>query len=128
MTNKVTLGIKISVTTDYQPNFSSDRQQKYLFSYDIYIENFNDFSVQLLKRHWIITDGVGLVRVVDGPGVIGIQPIIESFDNYNYQSACEFQTSVGTMEGYYIFKNIATNKLFKVEIPKFVMVTDHKLN
>jgi len=128
MISKVTLGVKISVTTSYQPGFSSDNQHQYLFSYSIFIDNFNDFRVQLLNRHWKITDGVGLVRVVDGPGVIGIQPIIEPFENYNYQSACDFQTSVGTMEGYYKFRNLESGKVFKAEIPRFVMVTDQKLN
>jgi ApaG protein len=128
MTSKVTLGIKISVSTGYQSGFSSDRQHEYLFSYEIIIDNFNDFRVQLLKRHWKITDGLGMIRVVDGPGVVGVQPIIDSFENYTYQSACDFQTSVGTMEGYYLFRNLDSGKLFKVEIPKFVMVTDQKLN
>jgi ApaG protein len=128
MISKVTLGVKISVSTDYQPGFSSDQANKYLFSYQVTIDNFNDFGVQLLKRHWKITDGFGMVRIVDGSGVIGIQPIIDSFENYSYQSACDFQTSVGTMEGYYVIRNLESGKLFKVEIPNLVMVTNQKLN
>ena len=128
MINKVTLGVKIGVTTRYEKGFSSDNQREYLFSYSIFIENFNDFPIQLLKRHWKITDGVGIIRIVDGPGVIGKQPIIQSFENYNYQSACDFNTPLGTMEGFYIFKNLDSGELFKAEIPRFVMVTEQKLN
>jgi ApaG protein len=128
MTSKVTLGIKISVASEYQSGFSSNKNHEYLFSYKVTIDNFNDFRVQLLNRHWKITDGLGTVSVVDGPGVVGVQPIIDFFENYKYQSACNFQTSIGTMEGYYLFRNLENGKLFKVEIPKIVMVTDQKLN
>ena len=128
MISKVTQGVKIGVTTRYEKGFSSDTQREYLFSYSIFIENFNDFPIQLLKRHWKITDAVGMIRVIDGPGVIGKQPIIASFENYNYQSACDFNTPLGTMEGNYLFRNLDSGKLFKVEIPKFVMVTEQKLN
>ena len=69
-----------------------------------------------------------MIRVVDGPGVIGKQPVIASIENFNYQSACDFNTPLGTMEGYYVFRNIDSGKLFKVEIPRFVMVTEQKLN
>lgn len=128
MNSKVTLGVKITISTRYEPRFSSDKRMEYLFSYSINIENFNDFPVQLMKRHWVITDGVGVTRIVDGPGVVGKQPIISSFDKFNYESACDFKTTMGAMEGYYVFKNIDSGKLFKVDIPQFVMATAHKLN
>ena len=128
MISKVTAGIKISVATSYQPGFSDEKNEEYLFSYAIYIENHNDYCVHLLKRHWEITDGVGFIRIVDGPGVIGKQPIINPFEGFNYDSACDFHTPIGTMEGGYLFKNPQTGELFNVEVPKFTMVAPQKLN
>ena len=128
MNSKVTAGIKISVATSYEPQFSNELQDEYLFSYKVFIENHNDFPVRLLHRHWMITDGTGGLRIVDGPGVIGRTPKFEPWGSYNYDSACDFSTTIGKMEGYYIFENLDTGRQFKVDIPAFLMIVPHKLN
>ena len=128
MKSAVTSGIEIRVGSKYEPIFSNEENSEFLFSYSIEITNTNDFPVRLLNRHWHITDGLGNVRQVDGDGVIGKQPIIKSFQNFTYESACDFSTHVGKMQGYYMFKNLENGYTFKVYIPEFMMISQQKLN
>ena len=128
MKSAVTSGIEIKVSARYEPVFSNESNNEFLFSYAIEITNTNDFPVRLLKRHWHITDGLGNIRQVDGEGVIGKQPIIRRYENFGYESACDFPTHVGKMRGYYLFENVQNGFTFKVYIPEFMMISEQKLN
>lgn len=128
MISKVTEGVKISVKTNYESQFVSPGQMMYLFSYEIFIENHNHFNIQLLSRHWIITDSSGETREVEGEGVIGKQPIIKPFTIFTYQSSCDFKTDIGKMMGTYTLKNLESNKIFKATIPEFKMVVPFRMN
>lgn len=128
MKSAVTSGIEIKVSSRYEPVFSNESNMEFLFSYAVEITNTNDFPVRLLNRHWHITDGLGKIRQVDGVGVIGKQPIIKSYQNFSYESACDFPTHMGKMKGYYLFKNLENGFTFKVYIPEFLMVSLQKLN
>ena len=128
MKSAVTSGIEIKVSSRFEPVFSNEDNGEFLFSYAVEITNTNDFPVRLLKRHWHITDGLGKIRQVDGEGVIGKQPIIKSFQNFHYESACDFPTHIGKMRGYYLFKNLENGYNFKVFIPEFMMTSLQKLN
>ena len=72
----VTEGVKISVFSLFEERMSAAPQGSFVFSYRISIENQNDYPIQLLRRHWFITDSNGLKREIEGPGVIGEQPVI----------------------------------------------------
>ena len=74
----VTKGVKISVESFFQNDYSNARENKFIFTYKIFIENNNPYTIQLLRRHWYIFDSNGTYREVEGEGVIGLQPIIES--------------------------------------------------
>ena len=76
--NKVTEGIKVSVETEYQAAYSSPSQYHYVFTYRITIENNSEYTIQLLRRHWYIHDAGFNQREVEGEGVVGQQPILES--------------------------------------------------
>jgi ApaG protein len=128
MKSAVTAGIEIKVSSRYEAIFSNEDNNEFLFSYAVEITNTNDFEVKLLKRHWHITDGLGNVRQVDGEGVIGKQPVIKSFECFKYDSACDFPTHIGKMQGFYLFENLENGFKFKVFIPEFMMITDQKLN
>ena len=85
----VTEGVKISVFSLFEERMSAAPQGSFVFSYRVSIENQNDFPIQLLRRHWFITDSNGLKRDIEGPGVIGEQPVIAPGENFSYTSACD---------------------------------------
>jgi ApaG protein len=114
--------IKIHVVakTKYLPEESSAEKQRYLWSYEMTITNESEETVQLLNRHWRITDMTGKIEEVRGPGVVGLQPLIKPGKSFTYNSFCQLSTPQGTMEGYYEMQNLDEVR-FMAEIPKFVL-------
>lgn len=97
----MTRGIKVSVVSEYAADRSRPLQQQYFFLYTITIANEGAETVQLMTRHWIITDGGGKVEEVKGDGVVGQQPILAPGQSFTYTSGCPLTTPFGTMEGTY---------------------------
>lgn len=128
MVTEITEGVKVSVETNFQPEYSSPVQSHYVFSYRILIENHSHYTVQLLRRHWLICDAQGATREVEGEGVIGEQPILEPGETHEYVSGCNLKTELGKMKGSYLMERIVDGKNFRVNIPEFVMVVPFKLN
>lgn len=128
MNSIITHGIEIAVSTNYYAAQSDPKSGHYFFIYEIQISNKSEFTVQLLKRHWDITDALGRKRMVDGDGVVGETPVIEPGDTYTYNSGCDFETEIGKMGGYYSMKRIVDEAEFNVIIPEFRMVLPAKLN
>lgn len=124
----ITKGIKISVETEYQPEYSSPSNMHFVFAYKIFIENNSEFTVQLLKRHWFIYDADGSFREVEGEGVVGQQPILESGEVHSYISGCNLKSSIGKMKGTYTMERLIDGKQFEVEIPEFVLIPPYRLN
>lgn len=124
----VTQGIEISVDTKYLSQHSLPKQGHYFFGYFITITNKSEFSVQLHKRHWHITDGYGQKREVEGDGVVGETPVIEPGQSYTYNSGCDFETEMGKMSGHYAMERLIDKERFNVMIPEFVMMVPAKLN
>lgn len=119
--------ITITVQTYYLQEHSQPEQGKYGFGYTITIKNESNIDVQLLDRHWIITDGLGRKQEVKGIGVIGQQPTIQAGHTYEYSSFCPLTTPYGYMEGSYGMIDNQGN-LFRTEIPMFVLGTPAKRN
>ncbi len=128
MVSKLTDGVTISVETFYQPEHSNAQIHEYMFAYRITIENKNAFPVKLLSRHWHIFDSDGITREVEGEGVVGVQPEINSGEQYQYISGCNLKTEIGKMYGTYLMENTYNKKRFTVNIPVFDMVVPEKLN
>lgn len=120
--------IEVTVTTVYQPEFSFPNGYEYMFAYHIKIENHSGYTVQLLRRHWFIFDSNGNRREVKGEGVVGQKPVLEPGEVHYYSSACNLQTEMGKMHGYYEFVRMADGTLFTVDIPEFTMVVPLRLN
>ncbi|HEX5474389.1 MAG TPA: Co2+/Mg2+ efflux protein ApaG [Vicinamibacterales bacterium] len=97
----VTRGVRVHVESEYAPERSQPSQNQWFFLYTITISNEGSETVQLLTRHWIITDGTGHVEEVRGPGVIGKQPILAPGESFTYTSGCPLETPFGVMEGTY---------------------------
>ncbi len=93
--------VSVSVETEYLPSRSQPAQSRYAFAYHITIANHGDEIVQLISRHWQITDGNNQLQEVMGEGVVGEQPEIAPGSSYNYSSGVLLETPVGTMEGSY---------------------------
>jgi len=128
MSSKISGGVKISVETFYQSEYSNPLGSEYMFAYKITIENNNDFPVKLLRRHWHIFDSNGTVREVEGEGVVGIQPVIAPASVYQYISGCNLRSEIGKMRGTYLLENLNNKKTFNVAIPPFSMHAPFKLN
>jgi len=128
MISKISEGVEITVETFYQSSYSNPLSHEFMFAYKITIDNHNSFSIQLLKRHWIIFDTNGEQREVDGDGVVGEQPVSNQGDRYTYVSGCNLKTEMGKMHGYYTMENQNTKQLFKVNIPAFDLIVPAKMN
>jgi len=115
--------IKIIASSSYLPSQSLAFEKKFIWIYDITIVNDSEHVVQLLNRHWNITDITGFVEEVTGPGVVGLQPVIKPGKEFSYTSLCQLSTSQGTMEGYYEMNIIENDEEFKATIPKFVLTS-----
>lgn len=96
-----TRGIRITVRSSYVADQSHPAQGRWFFSYRIRISNHGPVPVQLLNRHWVITDAHGRVEEVRGPGVVGEQPLMAPGETFEYTSFCPLATPFGTMEGSY---------------------------
>jgi ApaG protein len=125
---KVTNGIKISVETSYQPEYSKPIENKYIFAYRITIENLSDNTVQLMRRHWYIVDSNGMTREVEGEGVIGQQPILTTGERHQYVSWSHLFTEIGKMHGFFTFIRQLDGTTFKATIPEFQLMTPFKMN
>jgi ApaG protein len=116
----VTRGIRVSVLSEYAPDRSEPSRSQWFFLYTITIANEGPETVQLLSRHWIITDGTGQVEEVKGPGVVGQQPILSPGESFTYTSGCPLTTPFGTMEGTYQMVNRSA-EMFDVKIGPFTL-------
>jgi ApaG protein len=128
MVSKVTEGVKVSVESFFQPDYSNPVNGEYMFAYRVTIENNNSFPVKLLRRHWYIFDSNAAQREVEGEGVVGVQPQINPGDQYQYISGCNLRTEMGKMHGTYLMQNLADKQDFEVNIPVFHMVVPFKMN
>lgn len=97
----VTRGIRVDVRARFMPERSDPGESEWLFAYTITISNEGAKTVQLLSRHWVITDANGKVEEIRGHGVLGQQPILAPGQAFEYSSACPLETPFGVMQGTY---------------------------
>lgn len=128
MITTITDGVKVSVETQYQPEYSNPATDHFMFAYKINIENLGENTIQLLRRHWEIFDSNGAHREIEGEGVVGEQPVIEPGKSHEYISGCNLKTDMGSMKGEYQMIRMVDNTMFDVMIPKFYMVAPYRLN
>lgn len=116
----VTDGIRVQVLSEYSPERSSPGDSQWFFLYTIEITNESRQTVQLVSRHWIITDAEGRVEEVRGPGVVGEQPVLAPGESFTYTSGCPLTTPFGRMEGTY--QMVASNGTrFDAKIAPFTL-------
>ena len=127
MESATTRGVQVSVESFYLEEQSNPSEQQYAFAYRVRLKNLGEERVQLLSRHWIITDSVGKVRHVKGPGVVGEQPELEPGEEFEYVSGSRLESPMGTMEGTYQMVN-AAGEAFDIRIPVFTLSVPGMLN
>lgn len=118
MYSKNTKHIRVTVEPQFLPDRSDPAQNRYFWAYTVKIANSGSEPIQILGRHWIITDGNGRREEVRGPGVVGEQPVIAPGDSFTYTSGCPLTTASGMMVGTYQAVG-ATGEVLEVAIPAF---------
>ena len=125
MSNTVTDGVRIRVVPQFHPERSS--LDRFFFSYTVEICNEGDSAVQLVARHWIITDANGQVDHVKGPGVVGETPRLGHMQYFRYTSFCPLPTSLGAMQGsFQMVREDGTT--FDAQIEAFVLADPDQMN
>jgi ApaG protein len=114
-------GVTVRVSVSYLPEQSEPDRGRWFWAYHIRIENEGAGPVQLLTRHWIITDGRGARHSVEGEGVVGEQPIVEPGASFDYVSGCPLATPTGAMQGTYRMVG-EDGRAFDVAIPRFSLM------
>ena len=114
----ITRDIQVTVRPVYLDGQSEVLSRRFVFGYFVRIENHGVEDIQLLRRHWFITDANGHVQEVEGEGVIGKQPVIGPGEVHEYNSYCVLETFTGHMEGTYTMEK-ARGERIKVDIPRF---------
>ncbi|MCH4892185.1 MULTISPECIES: Co2+/Mg2+ efflux protein ApaG [unclassified Sphingomonas] len=116
-----TRGIIVRVAVSFLPEQSEPDRGRWFWAYHIRIENDGALAVQLLTRHWTITDGRGARHTVEGEGVVGEQPLIAPGGSFDYVSGCPLSTPSGSMQGSYHML-AEDGSTFDVAIPKFALI------
>src|ERR1044072_4147162 len=116
MSEAVTESIRVEVISRHVPENS--HQGEWVFQYTVRITNQGLDTVQLLSRHWIITDALDHIEEVRGPGVVGEQPILSPGQSFKYSSWCPLPTATGSMQGTYQMTGSNGNQ-FDIEIAPF---------
>jgi ApaG protein len=116
----LTHDISVEVLSQYSPDNSHPQHGEWMFEYTVRITNKGSDTVQLISRHWIITDAAEEVREVKGPGVVGEQPVLAPGESFKYSSWCPLKTPLGTMRGTYQMVR-AGGEQFDIEIAPFAL-------
>jgi ApaG protein len=127
MSDTTTRGIRIQVKTRYLPERSSPENHHYYFTYRVRVSNTGRETTQLMSRKWIITDADGSVQEVQGPGVVGQQPVLEPGSSFEYSSFCPLRTPVGSMYGSYRMLEAGGDE-FEAEIRPFTLAVPSAVN
>lgn len=125
MYSQTTRDIVVTVKPFYLDDQSSPADNHYVWAYRVRIENKSSHTVQLINRHWIITDAIGRVQEVKGPGVVGEQPVLRPGDGYEYTSGTPLPTPSGIMHGTYEMTD-ETGTSFDIVIPPFSLDSPHE--
>jgi len=121
-----TRNIRVSVRAFYLADQSKPEQAQYVWAYRIVIANMGRETVQLMRRTWHITDGLGRTQTVQGAGVIGEQPVLEPGGRFEYTSGTPLATASGFMRGAYHMVVTDSGEAFDVAIPAFSLDSPHQ--
>jgi ApaG protein len=118
MYSETTRAIKVTVRPFYLDQHSSPDESRYVWAYHVRIENEGGETVQLRNRHWRITDGLGRLQEVRGPGVVGEEPVLKPGQSFEYTSSCPRATPSGFLGGDYEMETPG-GETFLIRVPAF---------
>ena len=124
----VTNHIRVEVLSRYAPENSRPYEDEWVFEYTVRITNQGIDTVQLLTRHWIITDALDHTEEVKGPGVVGEQPVLRPGESFKYSSWCALKTPMGMMHGTYQMPQVDGKQQFDIEIAPFGLKARYTVN
>ena len=127
MSDRVTSDIRVEVMSRYSPESSRQLPGAWVFQYTVRITNQGIETVQLLSRHWIITDALDHTEEVKGPGVVGEQPVLAPGESFKYSSWCPLRTPTGMMRGTYQMVRQGGSH-FDIEIAPFALKAAYTIN
>ena len=125
MYHETTESISVTVKPLYLEDQSSPIENHFVWAYQVVIENTGANTVQLLNRHWRITDSMGRHQEVRGAGVVGEQPTLAPGESFEYTSGTPLTTPSGIMVGTYEMES-ADGRRFSVAIPAFSLDSPHQ--
>lgn len=128
MEKAITHEVEVSVETRFQGTVKGAVPIQYFFSYRIQIWNHGEHVIQLLRRVWYISDSLKGQKMVEGEGVVGLQPILQPGEHHEYVSGCALMSHFGKMHGHYVFERLDTGEIFEVRIPEFSLMHPSHLN
>jgi len=120
LSEAVTDDIRVEVMSSYSPENSRPAEGEWVFQYTVRITNLGAGTVQLLARHWVITDAADQVEEVKGAGVVGKQPVLGPGESFKYSSWCPLKTPTGRMQGSYEMGRTDGSR-FDIEIAPFAL-------
>lgn len=123
-----TQGVLVEIESEFLSDRSNPDEDYYFFAYHVKITNRGEATVQLVSRHWVITDGGGHVEEVKGPGVVGEQPVLAAGESFEYTSACPLKTPTGQMRGSYQMIRLDKNERFDADIASFELAPGYTLH
>ena len=123
---ETTRNIRVAVEPNFLEDQSEPERGRYLWSYQVTIENKSSETVQLLSRYWRITNSRGIVREVRGDGVIGEQPVLKPGQAFEYTSGAPLETPSGFMTGSYQMRS-ASGENFDIGIPMFALESPYEV-
>ena len=127
MSEAVTESIRVEVLSRYSAENSRPLEDNWVFQYTVRITNQGPETVQLISRHWIITDGSQHTEEVKGPGVVGEQPVLAPGESFQYSSWCPLKTPTGSMHGTYQMAR-TSGEQFDIEIAPFALKARYAVN
>ena len=127
MSEAVTNDIRVEVLARHVPEQSRPLEGIWVFQYTVRITNQGQQTVQLISRHWIITDALDHTEEVQGPGVVGEQPVLAPGESFQYSSWCPLKTPMGMMHGTYQMAG-ADGKQFDIQIAPFALKARYTVN
>lgn len=125
MYSETTRSLTVTVQPIYLEDQSSPSDNHFVWAYRVRIENGGQETVQLLRRHWKITDAIGRIQEVKGAGVVGEQPVLQPGDAYEYTSGTPLSTPSGIMEGTYQMET-QDGERFDIAVPAFSLDSPHQ--
>ncbi|MEX2219947.1 MAG: Co2+/Mg2+ efflux protein ApaG [Phycisphaerales bacterium] len=116
----LTRGFRVSVSPGYLPDHSEPEAGRFVFGYRIRIRNESRARARLVSRRWLIVDAGGERQEIQGEGVVGQQPVLESGQTFVYTSYCPLPTTSGTMQGAFVMQ-ADSGDFFEIEIGRFYL-------